>query len=194
MVSVVPEHTIEQRTCYILKDVLLIRIKCGYAIGNQAVLYQAILHLQRRHWTSKHKVGILLYTSSAYHHVTDSHFYFSLIILSYLGFVLLCVSLPCIPRSICLDCYFATSAAGAGGMDMDAQHQPPNCLHLGNRPKFVHSETVPDVQALLEHDAHHHPHHSNSNLRQENANLQITPHFQKQGSQGHQGEFSERKE
>lgn len=78
-----------------------------------------------------------------------------------------------------LDCYFATSVTNDNG------HQAsPNCLHLGHRPKFVHSETVPDVQALqheAHHHHHHHAHHQKTPLRQEKtSDLQIpADHFQR---------------
>lgn len=63
------------------------------------------------------------------------------------------------------DCYFAIAGTvHLNAHDDESEGQPhhhprPSVLHLGHRPTFVHSETVPDVHALREeHDRMHNTH------------------------------------
>lgn len=133
-------HTIGPQTCSSSKGATA-RARSGYATRSQAVRYPATLHRQ----SSSHSNSIIINmhckvgsVHARLHHVTrqpaDSE--------------LSCVSLAClgrlIPDPVAADCYFAGVV------------QQPDCLHLGHRPTFVHSETVPDVHALAEEHSRMH--------------------------------------
>ncbi|KAK9894754.1 hypothetical protein P389DRAFT_191003 [Cystobasidium minutum MCA 4210] len=77
------------------------------------------------------------------------------------------------------NCYFATAAGSSSSSlastSTQQQQHHPNCLHLGLRPSFIHSDTVPDVHDLVHHDESQRAKNRQKQLelRQENLNPKI---------------------